>query len=72
MLKTIKIYKFMPIMVIIARVTLSMVEESLFGPRDEKEATKGVAALRTVVDLYMTARGALKVLPMKKKIRKES
>ena len=71
MLKKIKIHKFMPIMVIIARVTLNMVEESVFGPRAEKEATKGVAALRTIIDLCMTARGALKVLSMKKKIVKK-
>ena len=62
----------MPMMVIIARVTLIMVEEIVFGPRDEKEATKGVAALWTAIDLYMIAWGALKVLPMKKKIHKES
>ena len=45
----------MPIMVIIARVTLIMVEEIVFGPWDEKEATKGVAALWIAIDLYMTA-----------------
>ena len=45
----------MPIMVIIARVTLIMVEEIVLGPRDEKEATKGVAALWIAIDLYMTA-----------------
>ena len=36
-------------------VTLSMVGEILAGPRDEKEATKGAAALRAVLVLYMTA-----------------
>ena len=50
-----KIHKFMPRKVIIARVTLIMVEESVFGPRDEKEATKGEATLRTALDLYMIA-----------------
>ena len=37
------------------KVTLSIVREILGGPRDEKEATKGAAALGTVLDLYMTA-----------------
>ena len=36
------------------------------GPRDEKEARKGAAALGAVLDLYMTAWGNLKILPMKK------
>ena len=49
------------------KVTLSIVREILGGPRDEKEATKGAAALGTVLDLYMTAWGFLKILPMKKK-----
>ena len=44
---------------------------SVVGPRDEKEATKGAAALGTLLDLYMTAWGALNILPMKKKICKE-
>ena len=45
----------MPRKVIITWVTLITVEESMFGPRDEKEATKGEAALRTALDLYITA-----------------
>ena len=45
----------MPRMEIIARVTLSIVLVSVAGPRDEKEATKGAAALGTLLDLYMTA-----------------
>ena len=37
------------------------------GPRDEKEAKKGVAALGAILDLYMTSGGNLKILPMEKK-----
>jgi len=37
------------------KVTLSNVRESMAGPRDEKEARKGAAALGAVLDLYMTA-----------------
>ena len=37
------------------KVTLSIVREILGGPRDEKEARKGVATLRIVLNLNMTA-----------------
>ena len=37
------------------------------GPRDEKEAKKGAAALGAILDLYMTSGGNLKILPMEKK-----